>query len=209
MALGAVLLRQLLRRVGGRAGGKGGEEASHTPVRQGSAAKSSPTRPAASAPSSAILKNVVSTPKGSRPAPREYLSEEYINDHLKRFDGGASRIMTKKNYDKYGISQSDGTSFIMPKNEADNLTEMIKRDPRAAERNLGLPEDSLSDTELVRVDIANPRAAGLRMPSGNEAGANAQWLPGGKLPTGGNEAVIDGANLPPSATSVRPIGEGP
>lgn len=33
-------------------------------------------------------------------------------------------------------------------------------------------------TNPVRVDIPNP--TGLRMPSGNELGANAQWLPDGK-----------------------------
>jgi hypothetical protein len=31
----------------------------------------------------------------------------------------------------------------------------------------------------------------LRMPSGNEAGANNLWLPGGKLPTGQSEAVVN------------------
>ncbi len=34
----------------------------------------------------------------------------------------------------------------------------------------------------------------MRMPSGNELGANPQWLPGGKLPTGYSEIVID--NIP-------------
>jgi hypothetical protein len=29
------------------------------------------------------------------------------------------------------------------------------------------------------------------MPSGNEFGTNAQWLPGGKLPTGQLEAVVN------------------
>lgn len=31
----------------------------------------------------------------------------------------------------------------------------------------------------------------LRMPSGNESGVNELWLPGGKLPNGKLEAVID------------------
>lgn len=39
----------------------------------------------------------------------------------------------------------------------------------------------------------------LRMPSGNEAGANEHWIPGGYLPTGIPEAVID---IPSSATGV-------
>ena len=28
------------------------------------------------------------------------------------------------------------------------------------------------------------------MPSGNEFGTNKQWIPGGKLPKGNNEAII-------------------
>jgi len=50
----------------------------------------------------------------------------------------------------------------------------------------------------------------LRMPSGNEAGANDQWLPGGLLPDGMPEAVIDGGEIPPDGYRVTdlPISEG-
>ncbi|MEN9835213.1 MAG: hypothetical protein RL011_1406 [Pseudomonadota bacterium] len=44
---------------------------------------------------------------------------------------------------------------------------------------------------MVRVDIANPRNRGLRIPSGNEAGANELWLPGGLLPNKNSEAILD------------------
>lgn len=43
------------------------------------------------------------------------------------------------------------------------------------------------------------------MPSGNEAGANEFWIPGGKLPTGNLEAVIDADNISPSQYTVTPI----
>jgi hypothetical protein len=36
----------------------------------------------------------------------------------------------------------------------------------------------------------------LSKQSGNEAGANSLWIPGGRLPDGYLEAVIDAANLP-------------
>jgi len=36
----------------------------------------------------------------------------------------------------------------------------------------------------------------LRIPSGNEAGANEMWVPGGYLPEGMPEAVIDGRDVP-------------
>jgi hypothetical protein len=65
------------------------------------------------------------------------------------------------------------------------------------ERALGLPEGYLSgDDVVVRVDIPHPRDYDLCMPSGNEAGANEQWIPGGHLPQGTPEAVINGADVP-------------
>jgi filamentous hemagglutinin len=41
------------------------------------------------------------------------------------------------------------------------------------------------------VDITNPRELQLRIPSGNEAGANDLWIPGGRLPNGNSEAIVD------------------
>lgn len=138
---------------------------------------------------------ILDLPKGSRPDPSTYLSPDYIKAHLGEFDGGATRFMTKSNFDRYGIAQADGTSFVMPTSEVDALIARTGGDPRAMEEALGLPNGFL-DGNVVRVDIENPAADGLRMPSGNEAGANPQWLPGGKLPTGVSEAVIDGAKVP-------------
>ncbi len=55
----------------------------------------------------------------------------------------------------------------------------------------GLPLFASGDlgTHPVRIDV--PNSTGLRMPSGNEAGANAQWIPGGYTSGGVMEAVID------------------
>lgn len=50
---------------------------------------------------------------------------------------------------------------------------------------------------MVRIDIDAPLAHGGRIPSGNEAGANPQWEPGGHLPTGIPEIVIDSAGMIP------------
>lgn len=44
---------------------------------------------------------------------------------------------------------------------------------------------------MVVIEIPNPRQHNLRMPTGNEGGANDLWLAGGKLPTGHDEAVLD------------------
>jgi hypothetical protein len=129
--------------------------------------------------------------KGTRPDPSEYLSPEYIEHHLDKFHDGATRFMPANNLDKYGIAQRDGTSFVMPKNEADALMAATHGDPRALEKALGLHEGFLDSKKLVRIDISHPDDFNLRIPSGNEAGANEQWIPGGLLPDGAAEAVVD------------------
>ena len=47
---------------------------------------------------------------------------------------------------------------------------------------------------IVRIDISNPRELNTRIPSGNERGANELRLPGGRLPKGDVEAVVN--NIP-------------
>lgn len=107
-----------------------------------------------------------------------------------------SRLMSKGNLDKYGIGQKDGTSFIAPRHEIDQLLARTKGNPRALEDALGLPKNFFeSGGELVRVDLPKPRDMNLRIPSGNETGANESWIPGGKLPEGTSEAVIDAGGL--------------
>ncbi|WP_145982344.1 hypothetical protein [Rhodococcus sp. MTM3W5.2] len=133
--------------------------------------------------------------KGERPDPSEYLSSDYIEHHLAQFDEGATRFVTENNLEKYGIAQRDGTAFVMPRAEADDLIGASGGDPRALEDALGLPEGFLDSNQLVRVDIADPGELNVRVPSGNEAGANDLWIPGGKLPNGNLEAVIDAGNI--------------
>lgn len=140
--------------------------------------------------------DILAIPKGSRPDPSEYLTPQFISKHLAQFDKGASRLMSKGNLDKYGIGQKDGTSFIAPRHEIDQLLARTKGNPRALEDALGLPKNFFeSGGELVRVDLPKPRDMNLRIPSGNEAGANESWIPGGKLPEGTSEAVIDAGGL--------------
>lgn len=148
---------------------------------------------------------ILATEKGSRPDPSEYLSPEYIAHHLDQFKDGATRFMPQSNLEKYGIAQRDGTSFVMPKSEADAMLARTGGDPRAMERELGLPEGFLDSHKLARIDIPQPGDANLRVPSGNEAGANDQWIPGGKLPDGASEAVIDGGKLGPDRYNVSDV----
>jgi RHS repeat-associated protein len=144
-------------------------------------------------------------PRGSRPDPKTYLSARYVGAHMAKFANGASRFMTKGNLDKYGPGQRDGTAFVLPKAEADAMVKSAKGDKRAMEKALGLPDKALDTSELRRVDIADPEALDVRVPSGNEAGASDLWLPGGQLPTGNNEAVVDLGTAPRSAWTDSPV----
>ncbi|MFE4952220.1 hypothetical protein ACFQ9V_19110 [Leifsonia sp. NPDC056665] len=144
--------------------------------------------------SMAMSKQIIATEKGSRPDPTTYLSSEYIQQHLSVFDEGATRFMTPTNLDKYGLGQRDGTAFVMPKSQVDALVQKTGGDPRAIERALGLP-DGFFEADAVRVDIHISDSERLRIPSGNEAGANDQWIPGGKLPGGFSEGVIEVGEL--------------
>lgn len=157
---------------------------------------------AATGLSDAKRDEILAMEKGRRPDPSEYLSPEYIEHHLDKFHEGVSRFMPETNLEKYGIAQRDGTCFIMPKSEADALIASTGGDPRAMERALGLVEGFLDSNKVVRIDIDHAEQFNLRVPSGNEAGANEQWIPGGKLPDGASEAVIDGGNVPKSGYSV-------
>lgn len=148
---------------------------------------------------------IIAMPKGTRPDPSEYLSPDYIENHLQKFSDGATRFMPARNLEKYGIAQLDGTSFVMPKDEADAMLKASTGNPRVMEKELGLPEGFLDSNEIVRIDIAEPGEFHLRMPSGNEAGANENWIPGGVLPDGASEAVVDGGEIPPGDYTVTNI----
>jgi uncharacterized Zn-binding protein involved in type VI secretion len=143
------------------------------------------------------LQSVLEAPKGSRPDPSTYMSKRQIDTHLAEFDEGASRLMLKSNLEKYGPGREDGTSFVMTKGQADKMLQEAGGSTAKLEDALGLPRGQLDGDELVRVDFPNPRDLGVRVPSGNEAGANSQWLPGGKLPDGALEAVVETSKLRP------------
>jgi len=148
---------------------------------------------------------ILEIPKGTRPPPESYLPKEYIEKHLAEFDDGASRFMRKSDLERYGPAQVDGTSFVLPKNEADKILSSAAGERKVLEESLGLPAGYLENVDMVRVDISKPRDFNLRIPSGNEAGANTQWVPGGKLPNGNTEAVIDLGKAPAGSWKSSPL----
>jgi hypothetical protein len=96
-----------------------------------------------------IFSQVIQKPIGERANPSSYLSESYIRNHLAQFEGGASRIMLSTAYEKYGIGQTDGTSFIMSKAEADRMILAANGDPKKLAASLGLPTDALKNSSLL------------------------------------------------------------
>ena len=84
----------------------------------------------------------------------------------------------------------------MSSEQADQLIKIDDGDVSKLEDLLGFDRGYLG-TNPVRVDIDSP--SGLRMPSGNELGANNYWEPGGYTSGGVKEAVIDPA---PSGTYI-------
>jgi hypothetical protein len=140
---------------------------------------------------------VLSTPKGVRPKPSEYLSKDYIDAHLAQFQGGVSKISASA---PPGTVGPPGGTFVLPKPLADELIANAAGNVGKLEQSLGLDPGTLGSAPL-RIDIANPQ--GLRMPSGNELGANTHWLPGGYTSGGLPEGTIDPALA--GTYTVKPI----
>lgn len=84
----------------------------------------------------------------------------------------------------------------MSKSEMDNLIKSANGDVAFLETELGIPGGAWHGRELTQVVIEDPSSLNLRMATGREMGANKEWLPGGFLPTGKSEVVID--NIPAS-----------
>jgi hypothetical protein len=133
----------------------------------------------------------LNTPKGSRPDPNTYLSQKYIDDHLKKFDDGAVRFTT----DKYPTLGTD-EAFVMPKSEFDKLMTKTGGDLSLIEKELALKEGTLTGDNAVIAWIKKEDFSDIRMSSGRETGANPDlWIPGGKTANGGwSEAVMDLSN---------------
>ena len=136
---------------------------------------------------------------GFRDPPETYLPKRYIDNHLSKFDEGGSYLVRTKTLDDWGrdtLGRPDG-QFIMPKGEMDNLLSRTGGRTDLIENELGIPPGSWNKPgeTLSRIDIHDPRSLDLRMPSGNESGANPLWMPGGKLPGGGSEAVVNQIKL--------------
>lgn len=141
-----------------------------------------------------VATQIRALPKGQRPDPATYLAADTIRAHLAAFEAGASFLTTRGALDRFGrdpLGYPDNSQFVMPARQMDALLARTHGNVALIEQELGLPPGTWTGQQLVRIDIPDPRAVNLRMASGNEMGANALWLPGGRLPTGLLEAVVN------------------
>jgi len=146
----------------------------------------------------AKVRNVANIQKGIRPNPKKYLSKRYINKHLSKFNDGASVIQTEWAYSRYSKSNGfvgvpdDNSLFVMPKNYCDEIISKADGDISIIEESLGFPKGYFSDGGgLVRIDVDDISKINIRIPSGNETGANNLWIPGGFTSGGVPEAITD------------------
>ena len=79
----------------------------------------------------------------------------------------------------------------MPSTVLDKLLQSSGGDVSVIEQALGIPPGAWQGVSLSRIDIPNPSSVGIRIPSGNEPGANGQWVPGGYTSGGVPEAVTN------------------
>ena len=131
-----------------------------------------------------------------RPDPSTYLSAGYIQKHLKKFEGEVVRFYKKSSLDNYGPGNG-GVTFVFPAKEFDKIIAKAGGDRSKLEKILGYDKGDLGDGLLVKATFFNGRKHKARMPDGKEKGSqrNKNWIPGGKLPEGHNEAVINVTEL--------------
>lgn len=137
---------------------------------------------------------LISTKKGEKPVPEAYLSKKEIADHLKLFEDGVVKVISKESFDKallkYGgtIGPEDG-QFVMPKFIYEKAVRASNGNPRVLEELLGLDKDFLGKNPIVIEPI---KLDYLKFPSGNEKGAyEGLWGPGGYTKGGIPEAIIN------------------
>ncbi len=150
---------------------------------------------------------ILATPKGQRPAPETYLSASYIRHHLRKFRKGVSIVTSVNSFEKFmlhadKIGREDNTCFVMPKEFCDAIEREAGGDTAVWEKRLSFDEGYFKNQGgLVRIDIINFGDLHLRIPNGNEAGANDYWIPGGWTVGNTPEAVTD--RIPKTRIIVR------
>jgi len=137
----------------------------------------------------AKIDEIVNMPKGQKPFVTSYLSQKYIDSHLREFrESGVVKILSSK--PKGTIGRKDGT-FVLSGKELHKIIKNADGNISKIETVLGIPNGYLGKNPVV---VIFDQYSGLRMSQGNELGADPQyWMPGGYTSGGVKEAIIDAA----------------
>ncbi|EMH4163192.1 hypothetical protein RJ498_002457 [Pluralibacter gergoviae] len=96
---------------------------------------------------------VIKIPKGEKPEHSSYLPGRYIQDHANEFSKGASRIVSKNDYNKYGLGKPDewGSEFVSSKKNMDLIIKESESS-KLSER-LGIPKEQLENGGLLKISF--------------------------------------------------------
>ena len=121
--------------------------------------------------------------------PNTYLSEDYIMNHLQSFkNSGVVKIMPNE---PVGTIGGPGGTFVMSAEDLDSIIRNAGGDIAKIEEALGFDTGYLGNNPVI---VTFNSIDEIRMPQGNELGANPDyWIPGGYTSGGIKEAVINPA----------------
>lgn len=100
------------------------------------------------------------------------------------------RFTTQKNIDDFG-SIGSSSAFAIPKKEFDELLRKTNNNFSEVEEALGLFPGTLTNGDAVIAWVKKEDLGAVNLPSGNERGANDNWLPGGITSGGISEGVVN------------------
>ena len=136
------------------------------------------------------LQAVADTPRLSRPPVSSYMSASQQAAHLAQFDGGIVRVTSRTAINNFG-TLGPPNGFVTSLKDFRAVMHEAKGDLSVVERRLSLDPGTLKNNDTVIAVIERKDVPGLRVPDGNEGGANTRWAPGGYTSQGTIEAVMD------------------
>ena len=130
---------------------------------------------------------IITLPKAEKPLPETYLSETYIEEHLKVFkESGAVKILPTE---PRGTIGGKGGIFVLSERELQDIIKSSNGDIEYIEKALGMDLGYLGENPVIVRFNSN---LNIRMPQGSELGADPKyWMSGGYTSGGIMEAVID------------------
>lgn len=138
----------------------------------------------------AKLAEVADAERGTRPPVSSYMTASQQAAHLSQFDSGIVRVTSRSAITDYG-TLGPPNGFVTSLTDFRAIMAEAKGDLSIVERRLSLDPGTLQNNNTVIAVIDRADVPNLRVPSGNEGGANSQWAPGGYTSQGTAEAVMD------------------